>query len=260
MVKRELQQTYLPGLEEKVVVVTGGSKGIGREIVLMMSQLGSKVAIIDVDEVEGKHTAQKITEQGAEAVFLHGNVADENDIRHCMETIYVRMGGLHILVNNAGIMQKIPFEELSVQQWKKLIDVNLTGTFICSKIAAKYLIASGGGALIMISSGSVITGTGGSPHYTASKGGINSLVRYFSRELAPKGIRVNGVAPRTIDSEVLRCLYSEQELARLRREIPLRRLGTGKDVANVVAFLASDLAGFITGEIILMDGGRTYNS
>lgn len=256
----ELQQICLPGVAGKVVIITGGSRGIGRDIAFTMSQLGAKIAIIDIDEIEGDHTVKTIIDQGGEAGFFPADVADEQGIRHCMETIYARMGGLHVLVNNAGIMQKVSFEELTSVEWRKMIEINLTGTFICSKTAAKYLIASGGGSLIMISSGSALTGSGGGAHYAASKGGINSLVRYFSRQLAPKGIRVNGVAPRTIDSEMLRFLYSEEERSKLLQEIPLRRLGTGKDVANVVAFLASDLASFITGEVILVDGGRTYNS
>ena len=112
----------------------------------------------------------------------------------------------------------------------------------------------------MISSGSAITGTGGSVSYAASKGGINSLVRALSRELAPEGIRVNGVAPRSIKSELLDRIFSKEYLSQMEKEIPLRRMGTYEDIANVVAFLASDLSSFITGEIILVDGGRTFGA
>ncbi|MBU4292931.1 MAG: SDR family oxidoreductase [Actinobacteria bacterium] len=181
-----------------------------------------------------------------------------NDVERSFRIIVKKLGGLHILVNNAGITNNISMDNLTLEEWKKVIDVNLTGSFICSKIAAGFILKSGGGVIIMVSSGSSLTGSGGGAHYAASKGGINSLVRALSRELAPKGIKVNAVAPRYINTEILSSLYAREEYLKIEKKIPLRRLGTVNDVANVVAFLASDLSSYISGEIILVDGGVTF--
>jgi 3-oxoacyl-[acyl-carrier protein] reductase len=248
----------IPELSGKVVALTGGSRGIGRSIALTMTRFGARVAVIDVDIEGGEKTAREVRERGGDASFFFGNVAKEKDMETCMSGIVTHYGGLDILVNNAGVTKKVSFEELTLQEWQKTIGINLTGAFICSKIAARFILKRGGGTITMISSGSAITGTGGGPHYTASKGGINSLVRSLSRELAPKGIRVNGIAPRSINIGTFDSLYSEDELPKLKKQIPMGRLGSPEDIANVVVFLSSDLSSFITGEVILVDGGRTY--
>lgn len=250
----------LLGLEGKVAVITGGSNGIGREIALLMSTLDVTVAIIDRDMENGNNVVQRVKEAGKSAIFCYGNVADKNEMQRCFETVVRKTGTLDIFINNAGVTSKSSFNELTLDIWERTIAVNLTGCFICSKIAAQYMQEKDGGSMVMISSGSAITGGGGGAHYTASKAGVNGLVRYLSRELAPQGIRVNGVAPRSIDSEILQKLYSREEQSILIDKIPIGRLGTGNDVAKVVIFLASDLASYITGEIILVDGGRTFSN
>jgi 3-oxoacyl-[acyl-carrier protein] reductase len=253
--KREYR---LPGIENKVVVVTGGAMGLGREISMVFGKLGAKVGIIDVSEAEGVKASEEIDADGGEAAFYVGDVSDAEQIRGCMEQIEGRFGGIDTLVSNAGITAKTSFVDLELEAWKRIIEVNRTGTFVCSKAVLPYLQKRGGGVIIMMSSGSAITGTGGSAAYAASKGGINSLVRSLSRELAPEGIRVNGVAPRSINLGTFGTLYTGEEGKELVKMIPLGRLGTADDIAHVVAFLASDLSGFITGETILVDGGRTY--
>jgi NAD(P)-dependent dehydrogenase (short-subunit alcohol dehydrogenase family) len=250
----------IPGIAQKVVVVTGGAAGIGRVICELMGRLGARVGVIDITEEKGKETVSRIVDQGGEAHFSRGDVTCEADIRRCMEDIHTHFRAIDILVNNAGIAAFVSFEELTLDLWKRFLDVNLTGAFICSKAALPYLSARGQAVIIMVSSGSAITGSGGAAAYAASKGGLNSLVRALSRELAPKGIRVNGVAPRSIESELLTKVYSPEHLLQTARTIPVGRMGTAQDVANVVAFLASDLSSFISGETLLVDGGRTFGS
>ena len=249
----------LPGIAKKTAVVTGGSAGIGREICTYMASLGARIAVIDVNEEKGKETVAAITGVGGEAHFARGDVTVESDMERCMAETAAVFGGIDILVNNAGIASHvIPFEQLTLETWRRILDVNLTGAFVCAKAAFPHLIPRGRGVIVMVSSGSAITGSGASAAYASSKGGLNSFVRALSRELAPKGIRVNGVAPRSIEGELLTKMYSREHIARMAREIPLGRMGTYTDVAHTVAFLSSDLASFISGETLLLDGGRTF--
>ena len=254
----EYKKCILPGITGKVVVVTGGSGGIGKAISLKMGELGAKVAIIDIDKKSGEKTVDNIRNNGGIAIFYEGDVSNEESINNCMQKIYNKFRGIDILVNNAGITNSTSFEELTIKEWLRIININLTGVYICSKAAIKFILASKGKAIVMVSSGSALTGSGGGVHYAASKGGVNSFIRALSRELAPKGIRVNGVAPRSIDSDQLKRLYSEEERLTIKKKIPIGRLGECEEVASVVAFLSSDLSSFITGEVILVDGGRTF--
>lgn len=248
----------LPGISGKVAVITGGASGIGKAIALRLSTLGAKVAIIDVASEQGGELVEGLRGKGGEAFFCTGNVAEQNEIEQCMSRIASRFGGIDILVNNAGMTGSIPFDQLGIEEWTMIIRVNLTGAFVCTKIAAQYLRMQESASIVMISSGSSYTGSGGSVAYASSKGGINSMVRALARELAPFNIRVNGVAPRAIRGALLNKLYDDTGLEKMISSIPLKRLGTEEDVANSVAFLASDLSSFMTGETILVDGGRTY--
>jgi len=253
----KLMNCELPGIENKVVVVTGGASGIGREICNFMSSLGARIAVIDIIEEKGIESVGEIERRGGKAFFTRGDVTDEASIQRCMAEIHSHFEGIDILINNAGIATLVSFEQMTLEVWKRIIEVNLTGTYICTKAALPFLLLRGG-AIIMISSGSAITGTGASASYAASKGGLNSFVRALSRELTPKGVRVNGVAPRSIESELLTKVYSREYLDQMAREIPVGRMGTYQDIAHVVAFLASDLSSFISGETLLVDGGRTF--
>jgi 3-oxoacyl-[acyl-carrier protein] reductase len=247
----------LPGIEKKVVVVTGGASGIGREICTFLGTLGARIAVIDIIEEKGIEVVQEIASRGGKAFFTRGDVTDDAAIQGCMAEIKAHFDGIDILVNNAGIATLVSFEQMTLEVWKRIIEVNLTGPYICTKAALPYLLVHGG-VIIMISSGSAITGTGASASYAASKGGLNSFVRALSRELAPKGVRVNGVAPRSIESELLTKVYSREYLDQMARDIPVGRMGTYEDIAHVVAFLASNLSSFISGETLLVDGGRTF--
>jgi 3-oxoacyl-[acyl-carrier protein] reductase len=260
MADKKSEWYRFPCIEGKIVVVTGGSSGIGRTISMTLGKLGARIAVIDIDAEKGRRTTEELREMGNEGIFSRGDVSIEDDMKRCIDNISKHFGGIDILVNNAAIAQKTSFQELTVEQWEKIIRVNLTGAFICSKVVLQHMLKRGGGSIIMISSGSAITGTGGSASYAAAKGGLNSLVRSLSRELAPKKIRVNGIAPRSIKSELLDRIYTKEYLLQMEKEIPIGRMGTYEDIAHVVVFLASDLSSFITGETILVDGGRTFGA
>jgi 3-oxoacyl-[acyl-carrier protein] reductase len=257
---KDEQQWFLPGLVKKTAVVTGGAGSIGKQISLTLARMGMNIGIIDIHPDKGRDTLNEFEKASLSAIFCQGDVTNKESVERCFEQIYSRFGSLDTLINNAGTSRNIPFEELELEDWHAVISVNLTGAFICSKAALPYMMRQNNSSIIMISSGSALTGSGGSACYAASKGGLNSLVRALSRELAPKGIRVNGVAPRSIESDLLKKVYTAEQIGKMKEKIPLGRMGTYTDVAYVVAFLASDLSAFLTGETILLDGGRTFGA
>jgi 3-oxoacyl-[acyl-carrier protein] reductase len=164
-----------------------------------------------------------------------------------------------VLVNNAGTTTVQTTEDMPVAEWARILRVNLDGTFLCCRAAIPHLRRRPGAAIVNISSSSGLVGGGGGAHYAASKAGIDGLTRHLARELAP-AIRVNSIQPRTIETDLFRARYAHapQAQERLREQVPLRRFGQPEDIADAVAFLASDWAGYITGQIVLIDGGRTY--
>src|SRR5205807_2616112 len=167
--------------------------------------------------------------------------------------------GLDVLVNNAGTTSVQQTETMPLDVWERTLRINLSGTFYCCRAAIPHLRRRPGAAIVNISSSSALVGGGGGSHYAASKAGVDGLTRHLARELAP-GIRVNSIQPRTIETDLFRARYAHasMEQERLRDQVPLGRFGQPEDIADAVAFLASDWASFITGQIILIDGGRTY--
>lgn len=246
-------------LDGKKVVITGASSGIGKSIAIDLARLGCSVCIFDIDEKNGLDTLSVLKDACKKSFFVRCDITDVESVRQSFKKANSLMGGIDILINNAGISsKKTALEEISEDFWKKVMEVNLTGSYICSREVLGYFKKNPGGNIVMISSGSALTGSGGSIAYAASKGGLNSLIRGLSRELAPRNIRVNGVAPRYIDSELLKRIYKGKDIKRLTEKIPLKRLGTLEDISNAVIFLASELSSFITGETILLDGGSTF--
>lgn len=260
--KKTFSQLYqreesLLDLDGKSVVITGAARGIGKSIAFLLASLGAKVGIIDISP-NGVSVAEEIKEAGGKAIYVQGNVTDSIQIEKCMTLIAEEFGGIDFLVNNAGISSKIPFENLQIEDWRRIIEVNLTGAYICTKSAIKHLKEKESSSIVMFSSGSSITGTGGCAAYAAAKGGIISLTRALARELAVYNIRVNAVSPRTVRTEMLETVFTKEDIIEMEKHIPLRRLGAEKEIADVVMFLLSKLSSFITGETILIDGGRTF--
>jgi 3-oxoacyl-[acyl-carrier protein] reductase len=247
----------LPGIAGKAALVTGGASGIGRAICTTLCSLGARVCVLDLSG-DGEELARALRRAGGEALFVKADVTDPADVDACVGAAFERFGSLAILVNNAGSTTEVPFAELTVEKWKRIVEINLTGSYICSRAAVPFLAKAAGAAIVFVSSASSLTGSGGSIAYAAAKGGTNSMVRALARELAPLNIRVNGVAPRSIEGKLLTELYDEERIRKMIDATPVHRLGTGEDVARVVAFLASDLSSYITGETLLADGGRTF--
>lgn len=246
-------------LADKVAVITGSGKSIGREIALSMAREGAKIVISDINAADGEQTKNDIIAQGGQAIFVQTDVGCMDSVANMVESAVQAFGKIDIVVPNASITSLKGILELSAEEWERTLKVNLTGTFFTVKAVLPHMIKQNYGRIVVISSGSALTGSGGGPHYAATKGGQNSMVRNFAREFGPMGITTNAVAPRVIETDMLNHLYP---LGPLRdavvEKIPVRRVGQPEDIAALTVFLASEKAGYINGQIILSDGGRTF--
>jgi 3-oxoacyl-[acyl-carrier protein] reductase len=242
-------------LENRVAVVTGAAQGIGLAIATTFANHGASVVIADVN-AEGAQTARVRLEQlGVKALALAVDVREPEQIRQMVETAVSQLGGLDILVNNAGITRDATMRKMTLENWQLVIDVHLKGTFLGTQAAAAIMREQKRGSIVNISSISGKIGLVGQTNYSAAKAGIVGLTKAAAKELAPHGVRVNAVQPgliRTAMTEALRPDIWEQKVA----ETPLRRAGEPEEVANVVLFLASDLASYMTGAVLEVTGGR----
>lgn len=247
----------------KTAIVTGGSRGIGAAISTLLAQSGANVMIdyLPVErDIEGlKQVEQQIRAGGGVVDSFAGDVTSPEAMEDLCRKTLDRFGSLDILVNSAGFTVPAGIGELSADLWKSGIEVNLSGAYYATRAASHHMIAQGQGRIIYIGSAGSITGGGGSAAYSAAKAGINGLVRALSKELAPKGITVNAVLPALIETDLLRDRQPDPEKRKKYIErIPVGRFGTPEDVAYMVLVLASEHAGFITGQQIIVDGGSTY--
>uniref|UniRef100_A0A7C5UX21 SDR family oxidoreductase n=1 Tax=Ignisphaera aggregans TaxID=334771 RepID=A0A7C5UX21_9CREN len=242
----------------KVCVVTGGARGIGAAIAYRFGLEGCRVAIIDVDEDAASYRVKDFREKGIEAMYLKADVSIEAEIARAMEAIYSRYGAINILVNNAGIgFSGKELEQQSYDEWRRVIDVNLTGIWICSKHAVKYMKKSGG-VIINIASTRAIQSEPNTEPYSASKGGVVALTHALAISLAKYRIRVIAISPGWIDTSEWQIPPKKPELTSLDHLWhPAGRVGKPEDIAAIVAFLASDEAAWITGVNIVVDGGIT---
>lgn len=245
-------------LQGKVAIVTGSATGIGRAIATKFVRDGASVAIDYVgksDSADDLVTALKIID--GHAVAISADVSDEAQVDMLVSETVKKFGRLDIMVNNAGIEKEYPFLETPRAEWDKVIAVNLTGPFLCSQRAAKQMVEQGGGGrIINISSVHEDLPMPTNSPYCAAKGGLRMFMRTIAVELAPHGITVNNVAPGAVDTPMDAPLKADpQKLKKLLAEIPLGRMGTPQEVAEVCAFLASDLASYTTGSTYFVDGG-----
>jgi 3-oxoacyl-[acyl-carrier protein] reductase len=247
----------------KTVVVTGGARGIGAAISVLFAESGAKVMIdylpVESDIEALKGVEREIRDTGGRFESFPADVTSPAGMEELCGRTLDRFGSLDILVNSAGFTIPAKVGDLSADLWQSGIEVNLSGAFYATHAACRHMIAQGTGRIIYIGSAGSITGGGGSAAYSAAKAGINGLVRALSKELAPQGITVNAVLPALIETDLLRDKEPDPEKRRKYIErIPVGRFGTPRDVAYVVLFLASEYAGFITGQNIIVDGGATY--
>ena len=247
------------GLDGRVFVITGGAQGIGEACARRLVADGAAVALWDIDDAQGKTLAAQLAAGGARAIYRHCNVARQADVNAALAATLAEFKRIDGLVNNAGIFKAAAFLELTEADWDAVIDVNLKGHFLVGQAVARQLVAQGeAGAIVNMSSVNARLTIASIASYNASKGGIDQLTRVMALALAEHRIRVNGVAPGTIATELAAkaVLTSEEAKARILSRTPMKRLGEPQEIANVVAFLLSDGASYMTGETVLVDGGR----
>jgi len=242
-------------LSGKVAVVTGASRGIGAGIAERLAAQGAKVVVNHRASAEGAETvAARIREAGGEAVVVQADVSRSADAQRLIKTAIETFGGLHILVNNAGTTRDMVIMMMKEEDWETVIRTNLNSTFYCSKAAVRHMMRKRYGRIINITSVVGLAGQAGQTNYAASKAGIIGFTKSLAKEVGSRGITVNAVAPGFVPTALTEVLTEEQR-AQAIEMTPLGRLGSVEDVANAVAFLASDEAGFITGQVLSVDGG-----
>lgn len=242
-------------LIERVALVTGASRGIGREIALTLGRYGATVIVnYNGSEESAVKVVNEIIASGGKAYPYQCNVANYEQTKEMIEEIIKTNSRIDVLVNNAGITKDNLLLKMSEEEFDQVMNINLKGTFHCIKHVVRQMIKQRSGRIINISSISGVVGNAGQANYSASKAGIIGLTKSVARELAPRGITVNGIAPGFIDTEMTAVL-PEQVKESILNQIPLKRFGTSSDIAELAAFLASDKSGYITGQIINVNGG-----
>lgn len=242
-------------LNGKVAVVTGGTRGIGREIALTLAKSGVNVVInYRSSDKEAEEVKALIEEYGVQGLCVKGDISIMDEAKNLIDSCKEKFGRIDILINNAGITKDTLVLRMKEEDFDKVIDVNLKGTFNCSKHAAALMVRQRTGRIINLTSVIGLIGNAGQANYAASKAGVIGLTKSLAKELGSRGITVNAIAPGFINTDMTSVL-SEDLKNELEKNIPLKRLGEPKDVANLVSFLCSDLSSYITGQIINVDGG-----
>jgi NAD(P)-dependent dehydrogenase (short-subunit alcohol dehydrogenase family) len=245
-------------LSGKVALITGGSSGIGRAIALKLSQAGAKIAILDIKECE-----DLLDEIGRDkARFYRCDVTSADEVREVVRSVYEEFGRIDIVVNSAGVIVRKDAVETSEDEWDKVLNVNLKGPFLVSKYSIPYMIRGGGGSIVNVASGWGLKGGPRAVAYCASKGGLINMTRAMAIDHGKDGIRVNCVAPGDVDTPMLRSEAEQlgmkwEDFVREASNRPLARIGKPEDIANAVLFLVSDMASWITGATLVVDGGGT---
>ncbi|WP_026432866.1 SDR family NAD(P)-dependent oxidoreductase [Paracidovorax oryzae] len=251
-------------LEGKVAAVTGGANGLGEAIALRLGEEGAAVALLDRDEQRGREVAAQLQERGIRALFATADVTREDQVRAALDQVAKELGGLHVLVNNAGIEgANQPTHELPLQEWERVMAVNVTGVFLCTKHAIPHLRAAGGGSIVNISSIYGIVGGGDVPPYHAAKGAVRTMSKNDALTYAPDRIRVNSLHPGFVFTAMVKrhAQHSGLPEEAVRQHLdslhPLGGTGTPDDIAWGVVYLASDQARWVTGSELVIDGGYT---
>jgi len=242
-------------LEGKTALVTGSARGLGKAIALKLASMGANVVLNDIESsTEVDDTAAEFERAGYKVAVAKGDVRNEEDVKRMVDTCVEKFGSLDILVNNAGITKDTLMIKMSEKEWDDVLDINLKGAFLCTKAAVRVMMKQRYGKIVNIASVAGVTGNAGQANYSSSKAGLIGLTKTTAKEFASRNINCNAVAPGVIKSKMTDVLPDNVKENYL-KNIPLNRFGTPEDVANVVAFLCTDDAGYVTGQVINIDGG-----
>ncbi|QQE77566.1 beta-ketoacyl-ACP reductase [Alicyclobacillus sp. SO9] len=244
----------------RVAMVTGSARGIGAATARRLAQSGASVAVVDLNEDACQETVAAIHSAGGTAIAVGCDVSKANQVQDAVEKVVKDLGGIHILVNNAGVIRDNLLFKMSEEDWDMVMNVHLKGHFLCSRAVQKYMVEQKYGKIVNVSSTSAL-GNKGQANYSSAKAGIQGLTKTLAIELGQFNINVNAVAPGFVETDMTKAtaervgVNMEQFKEYAAKEIPLRRVGQPEDIANVVNFLASDEAGFVSGQVIYVAGG-----
>ncbi len=246
-------------MTQKVALVTGAAAGIGAEICRRLAADGMAVGVLDLNFADAQKVAEGICATGGRAMALKASVADRKEVTEAVAALRKTFGPVTVVVNNAGISNFVPFEEVTDELWDRTMEINLKGTFIVTQVVLPDMKAAGWGRIINISSSSAQSGTQGMAAYSSSKGGVISFTKTLALELSPLGITVNNIPPASIAGTIM--YEANKDLMPMTPEqaarmMPVRRLGEAADIANAVSWLASEATGYVTGQTIGVNGGR----
>ena len=240
----------------KVAIVTGAGRGMGRAVAMRLAAGGATIAVNDLRTDDAQRVADELNATGTEALAVAGDVTDSGDVRRMVSQTTDALGAVHILINNAGVLRPTAVIDIEEAEWDYVVGVNLKGTYLCSRAVLPAMRSQGWGRIVNFSStaGKNVSTVGGA-HYTAAKAGILGFTRHLAKEEAGYGITVNSVCPGLIDTEMIRDTISDDRADAYAASFPIQRLGQPEEVAELVAFLASDRASYITGASLDINGG-----
>ena len=251
----------MAGVSNRVALVTGAAQGIGAAIAERLAADGAKVAVLDLQRDAARAVAEKITSGGGAAIALGADVSKRDEVQGAVDTLVGEFGALHILVNNAGVIRDNLLFKMTDDDWTAVMEVHLRGAFLCSQIAQKHMVDARYGRIVCMSSTSAL-GNRGQANYSTAKAGLQGLTKTLAIELGPFGITANAIAPGFIETAMTKATAErtgttiDQMRETVATTVPVRRGGVPEDIANTVAFLAAEEAGYVTGQVIYVDGGR----
>ena len=251
----------MSGVQDRVALVTGGAQGIGAGVAARLAADGAKVGVLDLNKDAAQATVDEITKAGGTALALGADVSRREQVQAAVDTLAGEYGGMHILINNAGVLRDNLLFKMTDDDWTMVMEVHLRGAFLCSQIAQKHMVEQKYGRIVCMSSTSAL-GNRGQSNYSTAKAGLQGLTKTLAIELGPFGVTANAIAPGFIETAMTKATAErtgttiEQMREAVAKAVPVRRGGVPADIANTVAFFAAEESGYVTGQVVYVDGGR----